>query len=313
MRAKHRVHIVCLALLICTVAVSGCSTLISNSLANALSGGEEEEEGMNPLLSDDDPDLIRDALPFTLKLLDILINADIDDPAIRLVAAQAYTAYAVLFLQQEANTVARDDFEHRTRLLERSKIHLLRAREYALSALDTLYPGFIDAINGDDYESALAEMTSQDVPYLYFAAAAWIGAATVDIFDLELSITIPRAAEMIHRAFALNPDYSGGALHEFYIIYFAALPEYLGGDKDRAEFHYQEALRVSNNLSASAHVSMALGISLPAQNAAQFRQFLEQALDIDVDQDVNRRLTNIIRQREAQWYLDNMELFFIDS
>ena len=302
-----------LCILLCgyVCVTGGCSinNLISNSLSEALSGDQESGQP-NPFLSENDPELVRDALPFTLKLLDILISSNIDSPAIRLVAAQAYTAYGVLFLQSEANTTARDDFDRRSRLLDRSKIHLLRARDYALSALDTRHPGFTDALNAGDYELAFADITEEDIPYLYFAAVSWIGASAVDVFDLELTIAIPRAAEMVHRAFAIDPDYDGGSLHEFYIIFFASLPEALGGDKERAEHHYRQALRISNNLSASAHMSMALGIALPAQDIDQFRSFLEQAIAIDIDQDINRRLTNVIRQREARWYLDNIDRFF---
>lgn len=298
--------------LVCVFSSCSVNDLISNALSGALDGGGEEG-APHPLLSEDDPDLVGDALPFTLKLLDILISANLDSPPILLSAAQAYTAYAVLFLQQEANTVARNDFALRSRLLDRSKIHLLRARDYALSALEMLHPGFTESLNSDDYENAFVEMNEDDVPYLYFAAVSWIGAATVDVFDLELTLAIPRVAEMIHAAYAIDPDYSDGALHEFYVIYFSSLPEALGGDKERAEFHYREALRISNDLSVSAHVSMALGIAIPAQDSQQFRAFLAKALAIDVDEDINRRLTNIMGQRAAQWYLGNTPQFFLDA
>lgn len=296
---------------VCFFGSCSINNLISDSLAGALSGGGNEGEP-HPLLSENDPDLVGDALPFTLKLLDILISANINSPPILLTASQAYVAYAALYLQQEANTVSRDDFPRRSRLLDRSKIHFLRARDYTLSALEMLHPGFIGLLDDDDYERAFAGMSDDDVPYLYFTAVSWIGAAAVDVFDLALLLTAPRAVEMINAAYAIDPDYGDGAISEFYVLYYSSLPEAMGGSKEQAEFYYREALRVSNNLSVSAHVSMALGIALPAQDTQQFRAFLNKALKIDVDEDINRRLTNIIRQREAQWYLDNIELFFLD-
>lgn len=310
---QKNIYRLSLLALIFTLFFGSCSIndLLSNSLAGALNGNGAEGQP-HPLLSEDDPDLIGDALPFTLKLLDILIGANIDSPPILLTASQAYAAYAALFLQREANTVSRNDFETRTQLLDRSKIHFLRARDYALAALDVRHPGFEEFLNNDDYENAFADMGKDDVPYLYFTAISWFGAATIDIFDLELFLTTARAIEIMNTAYEIDPDYGDGVLHEFYILYFSSLPEQLGGDKARAEFHYREALRLSNNLSTSAHFSMALGISLPAQDPQQFREFMEKVLAIDVDADINRRLTNIIRQREAQWYLDNMALFFLD-
>lgn len=298
----------------CVLLIAGCSIngILSNALSNAL-GGNADDGRPNPFLSENDPELVRDALPFTLKLLDVLIGAEIDSPSIRLTAAQAYTAYAVLFLQTEANTDAIDQFAHRIRLLDRSKIHLLRARDYALSALEMEHPGFTAGLSRNEYDNVFTDMTEEDIPYLYFAAVSWIAAAAVDILDLELTLAIPRAAEMIHAAFAIDPDYGDGLIHEFYIAYFAAIPKQFGGSEERARHHYQEALRASNGLSASAHLSMALGIALPAQDREQFRMFLERAVEVDPNQDINRKLTNFVRQREARWYLKNTDRFFIDD
>ena len=302
-----------ICVLICATLLLGgaCSIndIISSALSDALAGGGGDA---NPFLSENDPELVRDSIPFTLKLLDILISSNIDSPGIRLVAAQAHTAYAALFLQSDASTIARNNFEHRSRLLDRAKIHYIRGRDYALSALDTLHPNFSDALNDDDYETAFMHITKEDVPYLYFAAVSWIGAAALNVFDLELVFTASRAEEMMKHAFMLDPEYGDGSLHEFYILYFASLPKGLGGDKQKAMFHYQQAVEISDNLSASAHVSMALGIALPAQDIAQFRYFLNSALAIDPNKNLNRRLTNIIKQREAEWYLANENEFFID-
>ena len=300
--------------LVCAALLLGgaCSIndIISGTLSDALAGGSG---GTNPFLSENDPELVRDSIPFTLKLLDILISSNIDSPSIRLLAAQVHTAYAALFLQSDASTIARSNFEYRSRLLDRAKIHYIRGRDHALSALDTLHPNFSDALNDDNYEEAFLHTTKEDVPYLYFAAASWIGAAAINVFDLELALTASRAAEMMSRAFALDPEYGDGSLHEFYILFFASLPEGLGGDKERARFHYQQAIEITDNLSASAHMSMALGIALPAQDIEQFRYFLNNALAIDPDKNLDRRLTNIIRQREAEWYLANENEFFIDT
>ena len=308
---KYNKIIICTLVCIILFLGNACSIndVISNALSDALAGGGDDA---NPFLSEDDPELVRDSMPFTLKLLDILISSNIDSPNIRLVAAQAHTAYAALFLQSDASTIARSNFEHRSRLLERAKIHYIRGRDYALSALDTLHPNFSHALNDDDYENAFISITKEDVPYLYFAAVSWIGAAAIDVFDLDLLFTASRAAEMMNHAFMLDPEYGDGSLHEFYILYFASLPEGLGGDKDKARFHYQQAIEISDNLSASAHVSMALGIALPDQDIVQFRYFLNSALAVDPNQNLNRRLTNLIRQREARWYLANENEFFLD-
>ena len=292
---------------------AGCSTnaLISDALSGALSGGEG---GEHPLLSENDPDLVREALPFTLKLLDILISSDIRSPEILLTASQAYAANATLFLQSQANTTERENFSERGVLLDRAKIHLLRSRDYALAALIELNKDFDpETTDGAEFTAQLAGFTEEgDTPYLYFAAAAWFGAIALDIFDIGLALSAPRALALIDRAYEIDPEYNDGAISEFYILLYGGLPEGLGGDKELAKFHYERAVELSENGSAGAHVSYATVTALPDQDEAGFRELMERALDVDVDARPNSRLVNIIRQREAQWYLDNLEILFID-
>ena len=282
---------------------------MSDALSDALSGGGE---GEHPLLSEDDPELVREALPFTLKLLDILIAQDIRSPEILLVASQAYIANAALFLQTRANTVARDDFAARAELLDRAKKHYLRGRNYAIEALAELNEDF-DADGEDaDFEESLSQFEEEHVPYLYFAAAGWFAAAGLDTFDLGLALTTPRALALMDRAYELDPDYNRGAIDEFYILVYGLLPESLGGDKDKAYIHYQRALSLSENQSASAYLSYAAVTAVPDQDIAAFEELMRHALAIDVYADSNSRLTNLVRQKEAQWYLDNLDQLFID-
>lgn len=294
--------------------LSGCSinSIVSNALSESLGGSGDS---VNPFLSDNDPELVGEALPFALKVFDLLIYSDINDPPVLLVAGQSYIAYSSVYLQSKALILPRSEIEQQDVLLSRAKNLYLRGGEYCMQALEMRHPGFGEALLNLDDDAAptpLSNLTTEDVPYLYWAALGLLGAFSVDTFDFELAIKVRHAAAMMNEAFRLDPEYNQGALHEFYITYYSALPAALGGSVEKARHHFREAVRLSNNHSVSAYVALATGVAIPAQDVAEFKELLNKALEVDIEGDVNRTLLNVVKKREAQWYLENAERFFID-
>src|ERR1035437_7945229 len=94
---------------------AGCSVkrIAVNKLGNALSSGGSTYE------SDDDPDLVADALPFSLKLIEIL-----------LAAASGFTQYGRAFVEQRSDEVQKDDLDRSERLRARARRLYARAQRY---------------------------------------------------------------------------------------------------------------------------------------------------------------------------------------
>lgn len=287
--------------------LSSCSinTIALNAVSDALTG-----EGASTFETDNDPELVGDALPFALKLYDSLLAQNPDHEGLIKSTASAYVTYANAFLQTPADMLPYYEFEKKEELKARAKNLYLRGRDIALDGLDRKYPGFGEALENGELDPILAKMTAEDVPYLYWAGAGWVGAFSLDVFDLRLSMTLPRAAALMERALELDSDFSDGAIHSFYISYYGSLPPELGGDKQKAEYHFERAVEISEGLQAGPYLAYAEAIALPAQDLEAFTSLLEQALDIDPDADPENRLANIIYQRKARWYLDNLEEFF---
>jgi predicted anti-sigma-YlaC factor YlaD len=161
-----------------------------------------------------------------------------------------------------------------------------------------------------DIQPLLNKCKKQDVGLLYWAVAGGLSAYSIDILDYGLSVNIPQWNAMIQRAYELDPNYSTAALDEFFIIYYASLPELLGGDPEKAEYHYKLAIKKTGGNSAGAYVSYAQSVCIPAQNYDDFKDCLEKALAIDPDKDTSTRLVNIISQQKARWLLDNAWTYF---
>jgi hypothetical protein len=113
------------------------------------------------------------------------------------------------------------------------------------------------------------------------------------------------------RAFELDPDYDNGAIHEFYIAYYAGLPEGLGGSREKAVHHFERAVELADGAKASPYVALATSVALPDQDVRRFVDLMEQALAIDVEAYPQYRLINTIKQEEARFYLDNLDRFFV--
>jgi hypothetical protein len=77
--------------------------------------------------SDDDPELIRGALPFSLKLIESLLAESPRHQGLLLAAASGFTQYSYAFVQQEADEMEPRDLGEAERLRKRARRLYLRA------------------------------------------------------------------------------------------------------------------------------------------------------------------------------------------
>ena len=309
----RRKPILLVLLLLVFLGAGSCS--INRLAVRALTDVLSSDDGAaGAFARDNDPELVGQALPFTLKLYDTLLEQDPENPALLRAAGSAYISYANAFLQTPASMLPAADFDQKERMIRRAKNLYLRGRDMVLSGLELRYPGIEPIVrSGDAAEigDALAAVTAEDVACLYWTAAGWMGALSTDPLDLRLTLSIGQAEMLMNRAYALQPEYDGGAIHEFFIAYYASVPEGMGGDRKKARYHFARALEISDGGKAGPYVELALGVSLPQQELDEFIELMQLALEIDVEQHPQHLLINTIKQQQARWYLDNIERFFL--
>ena len=279
-----------------------------NMIADALSG----EGGAAVFTGDSDSVLIGDALPFAIKLYEALLAQNPKHQGLINTTGSLFVMYANAYVQGPAEMLPYYEYEEREAAMDRAKKLYLRGLDILLNGLELKYPGFLSAYTDTSGRLPLflTRMKKADVHALYWAAAAGFSAYSIDIMDFELSARVLEWSAMIHKAYELDPNFDGAALDEFYIIFYASLPEILGGNITQAELHFQRALEKTGGNSASAYVSYAQHISEPAQDYDSFVYNLEMALAINPDANVSTRLINIIAQQKAQWLLDNAWIYF---
>ena len=290
--------------LVAVLVFPGC---VSTLVANALTG----EGSSDVFTGDSDPELVGDALPFAIKMYEALLASTPKHQGLMLTTGSMFVMYANAFVQGPADLLPRNLIEEKEAAKERAKKLYLRGLELLYRGLDQKYRGF-DGAKKEDLPKILAKMKKADVPGLYWAAAAGLSAFSLNPMDMSLGVRIPEFLALIDRAYELDPGFNRGALDDFYVIFYASVPESLGGNKSKVETHYRRALEKSGGLLAGPYVSYAQAVSIPAQDYDTFKLRLEAALAIDPDADPSNRLVNIISRRKARHLLDSASLYFID-
>lgn len=301
-------------------AAAGCSIkkLAMKSVADMMSG----EMGAAAFSSDGDIELVGDALPFALKLYEIVLEENPEHPGMLETAGAAFIGYSQVWVQMPADMLPADQYTRAGEMRRRAKGLYLRGRDYLFRALEVRHPGFTgSALENESppgpageksFGAYLAEMTEEDIPALYWAAVGWFAAFSTDMFDMELALKMPKAVAMMDRVYQTAPDWGNGLVHEFYISYYGSLPPgMVEGSEDKAREHFSRAVVLSDGENPSPYVSLATTLCIQRQYAEEFAALLKTALAVDPDSDPENRLQAEVARRKAAWYLDHMEDFFL--
>jgi len=134
-----------LALLGLVLLLPGCSvrSMAVNKIGDALA-----ETGSN-FASDEDPELVGDAIPFGLKTMEGLLESAPRHEGLLLAASSGFVQYAYGWVQMEGDRVEAQDLARATELRERARKLYLRARGYGLRGLEVDFPGLREALACD--------------------------------------------------------------------------------------------------------------------------------------------------------------------
>ncbi len=296
-----------LVMLALAAGSSGCSInrMAANGIGNAMAGGQDV------FATDNDPELVREALPFGLKTIESLLGVVPKNRNLLLAACRGFTQYGVAFVQIDADYIEGSDYERAKELRERSLGLYLRARDYGVRGLELAHPGIGRALSTDP-EAAAAKLNKKDLDMLYWVAAAWGSAIGVGKDHPELLADIGVVRALMNRGLALDPAYEHGAIHEAMIV-LESVPAMMGGSIDRARQHYEQTLTLSQGKRASTYLTLAENVSVQTQNRKEFAELLERALAIDPNADPPNRLANLVVQKKARWLLAHADDLFLDE
>jgi predicted anti-sigma-YlaC factor YlaD len=289
------------------VPLAGCRGLASSFAADAVSRGGSAYE------TDDDPELVREAVPFGLKTMEGLLSENPEHDGLLTALASGFTQYGYAFVQGDADQA---DLEGRLDAAragrERARKLYLRARDYGLRGLEVRHEKLGKRLlEGQGVARALRKTEEEDVPLLYWTASAWTLAIANGKGDMALVAQLPVPIAMMERALALDESWGQGAIHEFFVAYYSARSADEVGAAERAKRHLDRVLALSMNKRLGPLVAWAEGVLVQTQDRAEFTRVLEEVLRADPGADPKFRLANILAQRRARALLDHTEDLFL--
>ena len=261
--------------------------------------------------SDEDPEFVRDAVPFALKTMESLLVEVPRHRPLLLSACGGFTQYAYAFVQVDAEIIEFDDYESALELRVRARQMYLRARDYCLRSLEVEHPNVRARLIAAP-DDALREMEEAEIAVLYWTGASWGGAIALGLDQPALVADLPVVRALMDRALELDEGFGDGAIHEVLVV-LESVPEAMGGSTERAREHFERAVELSRGRSAGPYVSLATNVSVKNQDRDEFTRLLEQALAIDPNETPRLRLANLIAQKRARHLLATVDELFADQ
>jgi predicted anti-sigma-YlaC factor YlaD len=292
-------------LMILTFSSCSLNRFAVNKMGDALSGSG------TTFASDDNPDLIRAATPFSLKLMESLLAESPEHRGLLLAAASGFTQYGFAFTEQDADEVESDDLKRALELRRDARRLYLRARDYGLRGLETSHEDIRDELYRDP-ENAVQGLVAEDVPLIYWTAASWGKAISLSKDDPDLIVDLPQMEALIYRALELDEAFDNGAIHGFLIALESSRPGNALDEQEKVRYHFERAVELSRGMQAAPMVTMAENVSVGTQDRQEFTDLLNRALAIDADAMPEWRLSNLVMQRRAAWLLSRVDDLFLE-
>lgn len=294
------------ALTLC-IALSGCSVrnFAINSMGDALAASGS---GFG---SDDDPELVGAAAPFSLKLMESVLAESPNHRGLLLAATQGFVQYAYAYVELKADELEDTDLKAAHEQRERARRFYLRARNYGLRGLEAAYPGVTKALKTDP-ANAVSNTGSEDVGILYWTGVAWAAAISLSKDDPFLIADLPAVEALVSRALALDETFDRGGIHVFMINYEMSRAGLNADAPARAREHFARAVELTEGMHAAPYVTFAEAVCIAERNRAEFEQLLRGVLAMDVSRKSEWRLVNLVMQRRARWLLARTERLFAD-
>jgi predicted anti-sigma-YlaC factor YlaD len=295
-------------LLAALALLSGCRSVALKFTADAVAGSGDT------YASDDDPQLVRDAVPFGLKTMEGVLAEKPDHEGLLTGLASGFTQYAYAFVQADADEAdLAGKLEPARAGRERARKLYLRGRGYGLRGLDVRRDGLGKKLlaGGDGARSALAQAQKGDVPLLYWSASAWVLSIAADKSNMAAVAELPVPVAAMEKALALDEAWNDGAIHEFFVAYDATRSAAEGGGPDRVKAHLDRALALSGNKKLGPLVSFAEGVLVQRQDRDEFVRVLQEVVRADPGAVPHYRLANLVAQRRARVLLAHVDDLFL--
>jgi len=240
--------------------------------------------------------MIREGMPAYLMLMDGMIEALPDNEQLLIAAAQGYSSFASVFVEDQDKEYAKLLFE--------------RGRQYALRSLEIR--GLKEPLQSpfDDFKEGLKGLGKKDVSYIFWGATCWANWIRLNLDSMEALAELPRVEWMMKRVLEIDEGFYYGGPHLFMGIWFASKPKIAGGDLHKAQGHFLKALDFGRGKFLMAYVYYANYYARQAMDKDLFLSTLQRVLETPPDISSDLTLLNTVAQKKAKELLSRAEEYF---
>jgi len=240
--------------------------------------------------------ILREGMPAYLMLIDGMVQTVPDNEQLLIAAAQSYSSFASLFVEDQ-------DKEYANLLYE-------KGRQYALRSLEMR--GFKEPLQRpfDDFKQGLKHLKKKEVPYLFWAATCWANWIRLNLDSMEAMSELPRVEWMMKRALELDERYYYGGPHLFMGIWYASRPKIAGGDLKKAQEHFLKALDLGQGKFLMADIYYANYYARKMMDKNLFTSILQKVLETPANTSPDLVLVNTVAKKQAKELLSHVEEYF---
>ena len=163
--------------------------------------------------TDNDPEFVRLAAPSTLKTVEMLLSQAPNHPQLLLTACSGFTEYSVRVPPRRGAGQGRRRGGRR-RTWDARRQDVSAGARVCLRGLELRHPGADAQALAADPVAALKATTVEDVPWLYWTAAAWGADLSLAPSQLARIAELAGVRALLNRAKALNDTWEHGAIYE---------------------------------------------------------------------------------------------------
>ena len=227
---RHRWLPLAVAAACAAIVASGCSVSRKIAVGQMVPILENATEGARERT---DLQLVEQAIPANLLLVDGLIRTDPGNRDLLAVSAFLHFGYALGFVEADSLELASQYYaagrDHGLRALE-------HRREFARDRDGT----------PEEFARGVESLRRKDVPAMAWAAANWGRWLSLNLESPAAIAQQPRLEALMTRLLELEPGFDYGLPHVLRGMFDALRPEMLGGQPDSARVHFERAFELSH-------------------------------------------------------------------
>lgn len=249
-----------------------------------------------------DFELAAEAMPATIKTTEGFLQNKPDHPQLLQLTAQAYLSYALIVLEDQWDQLE-EESPQAQQLAARIREMYLRAHRYGLRLLETRHPGFHQIFDrgGEALEHQVASCGRDDVPGLFWSGMSLAAAINFARDDVQMIALMPKVKILMQRSLQLDETYYYGGGHMVFGMLYGSVGKMLGGDPDKARYHFNRALTLTQRRFLLVQYYYAKTLAVQLQDQKLFMSLLHEIQSAPLDILPAQKLANLSAKRRTRW------------